>query len=252
MTTSFESLTDNLKSFRFIRDTSEEKRDSRLLGKFKCLVGRVYKDYKDMHSPLGHLLKPFKVPVDWPVVAMLDFHLAEPQAIGFYAIDTVGRKYVIGEVWKNLNPRQLADEIIRAKKEKTWRIEKAYIDPLSKGDSKSLKNRFGCVEDTFDIIKRALTPHEILFDVAEKDKKSGIVNVQTELSGVNGLPALFVFDDCARHRFEFKRYTYEDGKPIDKDDHMMENLYRYTLTAPKYISLEDANPKNTFYDLGVA
>ena len=43
---------------------------------------------------------------------------------------------------------------------------------------------------------------------------------------------------CAETIWEFDHYEWDvrkDNKPVDKHDHMMENLYRLTITHPGYI-----------------
>lgn len=236
-----DTIAKDLKILRFVKDTDIDKFDSRIRGKFKSLAGRVLKEY----NAEIHTVEAFKIPTDYPVVPMIDFHLKKPQAIGFYTCDPQGRNFVIDEVWENLSPEEVADAIIRRKGGKVWNITEAFIDPLSKGDVGYLKNRYGDVEDSFSIIKKKLAMHEIYLDVASKDKDSGLRNVKTWLCGPNKMPVLFFFDTLNEpsaygHFFEIMRYVYDDeGKPIKENDHFMENLYRYTLTGNKYVPLED-------------
>jgi len=95
-------LVGRLRAFRFVQDIDEDERDTRLKGTPKCLIGRIFADFKDMYSPNGNLLKPFKVPTDWPVVAMIDWHPSERQAIAFMGVDKIGNDYQFGEVWEHL------------------------------------------------------------------------------------------------------------------------------------------------------
>ena len=57
--------------------------------------------------------------------------------------------------------------------------------------------------------------------------------------GKNKKPSIWFFDDLTRVLFEFETYMIKDGKPIDKDDHMMENLYRILLLDTQYTEPED-------------
>lgn len=221
----------NLKIERFIADTPEELRMTRMYGKFKSLVGRVLKEY----NPDLHNIQPFEVPSDWPVTAAIDFHLNKPHAISFFATDPRGIDYIVDEVWDNISSEEIADAIIRRKRARGWRIEMAFIDPLSKGDTKFMRNRMGNVKDSFTIIKNRLLPHGILLEVGSKDKTSGISIIRDKLKGVNGLPTFFVFETCKMHIHQFLRWVFgDDGLPKKEDDDFPENWYRYVLFNVQY------------------
>ena len=57
---------------------------------------------------------------------------------------------------------------------------------------------------------------------------------------------MWFFDDLVNTIREIEGYMWDKdtGKPVDKDDHMMENLYRTMLLGTKYIPLEDANSED--------
>jgi hypothetical protein len=144
--------------------------------------------------------------------------------------------YCIKETWDNISADGIADDIIRSVKKHGWKIEDAYIDPLSKGDTSYLRNRIGSdIKDTYTILESRLSEHGITLHVASKDKESGIQNIKTWLRGPNGMPTVYIFEDCERHFFEVQRWVFDDnGKPMKENDHFMENFYRYTLTGAKY------------------
>lgn len=219
----------------------KEHRVARVEGGWLNLVGRVLPEF----DKSVHLIFPFDVPTDWPVTAMIDFHLAKPQAISYWAVDQRGFKYTIGETWKNLSPSEVADDIIR-KKRRGWRVMKAYIDPLSKGDTAYAKKLGVMVDDAFTTIQRKLIAEGIILEVATKDKVSGVNNLQSWLRGPNRMPIWYIFNDCERHIFEIMRWVYDtDAKgqptnePRKENDDMMENAYRFTLTNPIYLPLVD-------------
>ncbi|MGB2807501.1 MAG: hypothetical protein WBC22_07165 [Sedimentisphaerales bacterium] len=220
-----------LKILKFIKDIDPDDVPPRVFGQFKSLVGRVLKEFDtDIHK-----IKSFDVPTDWPVVAMIDFHLSTPQAISYWAGDKLNQEYCVAETWKNLSSDGIADDIIR-KLRSGMRIEKAFIDPLSKGDTAYMRNQLGSdIEDAFTTIYNKLGRHGITLYVASKDKVSGITNIKARLKGPNGRAICFVFDTCEQHLYEVQRWVYDDkGKPAKEYDHFMENWYRYTLTGSKY------------------
>jgi hypothetical protein len=49
------------------------------------------------------------------------------------------------------------------------------------------------------------------------------------------MPSLFFMEKCKRHIHEAMRWIYDkDGLPQKENDHMMENLYRSTLSGTRY------------------
>jgi hypothetical protein len=211
---------------------TEEEREVRIKGAWLQRMGLVLKEFnRDIH-----VVKDFKVPTDWPVIAVIDVHLNKPQAIGFYAWDKYDREFVVDEIWQHLAPEQIADEIVKRKYDYP-RMKTVYIDPLAKGDNAYVKNRIN-IEDTFSIIEKRLLPRGIRLEVASKDKDSGIRNLKTHLQGVNGMPSLFILPKCTRHLWEIQRWIFDkEGIPNKENDHFCENLYRSTLCGMKYTSL---------------
>ena len=225
-----------LKILKFIKDIDPSDVPPRVFGQFKSLVGRVIKEF-DANI---HKIKPFLVPTNWPVTVMIDFHLSKPQAISYWAVNPQEIHYCIAETWKNLSANEIADDIIRKQRGYGWQIEYAFIDPLSKGDSAYMRNALGEVPDTFSILESRLSDVGITLQVASKDKESGIKNIQEWMKGPNGMPTVYLFEDCERHFHELARWVFDDdGKPAKEEDHFMECFYRYTLTGIKF---EDSLP----------
>ena len=212
-------------------EVEEDKREARIQGGWFQLAGKVLKGFDNSI----HVIDSSPVPPDWPVIACIDLHLNVPQAVGFYGWDKYDRLFAVGEFWKNVAPEVIADEIIRQKSKNVWRLKDAFIDPLAKGDSAYVKNRYGDVEDSFITIERKLASAGITLHVASKDKDSGIRNLQSRIKGPNGIPSLFIQRSCERHIYEVQRWVYDkDGKPMKNEDHMMENMYRATLSGTKW------------------
>jgi len=242
---SVDSMIMSLKFLKFAKDTPVDEKPSRFFGMFKKLVGLVVKEFdKSVH--IRHVEKNDVIPTNWIVTVMIDFHLGKPQAISFFACNEKNIHFLIDEIWENLSPEEIADVIIRRKKLNGWNITEAFIDPLSKGDTGYLKNRFEDVEDSFSIIEELLDAENITLEVASKDKKSGYTNIKSWLRGVNLIPTLYfldtlpsVKDDAYGTVYEIQRLCYDEKSSKDSEiekvnDHFMENLYRYTLVGVEY------------------
>jgi len=87
----------------------------------------------------------------------------------------------------------------------------------------------------------------IFLEPASKRRAAGIVSVRAALQDKQ----LLICSNCTRLIWEFQHYCWDEyqsrllstrnpkEKPKDKDDHMMENLYRLILLQPSYIELEE-------------
>ena len=98
---------------------------------------------------------------------------------------------------------------------------------------------------------------------ASKDKERGIIACQRRLQhiyrGEDKIPGIYITSNCTRFRYEITRYSWDDWKkdtentkgqkqkPVDKDDHMMENWYRlenaYAVYEESYDEYQD--PEDT-------
>ena len=89
--------------------------------------------------------------------------------------------------------------------------------------------------------------HELPLETASKDKDSGLLLVKSHLYGPNKQPSLYIFGDMIRTIFEIEGYMWdkETQKPMDKDDHMMENLYRLTLLDTIWYEREIGDDEDT-------
>ncbi len=219
----------------FSSKLTDDEKIARIEGGWIQLAGLVLKEFnRDVH-----IIEPFDIldkngNCEFPVVAAIDLHLTKPQAIGFYMIDDRDRIFVIDEVWADLTPEEIADEIIKRKQEKNWRIELAIIDPLSKGDERFMTHRYS-TQNSFTIIKNRISRYGIRLEAGSKDREGAIRNIRMRLKGHNGVPSLYIFRNCERHIWEIQRWTHERFK---ENDDMMENLGRITVHGVHYVPKE--------------
>ena len=219
-----------------------DERIARIKGGWLQLTGRIWKGFRQqpqiMESGtvlIPHVVLSQKIPPDWPVEFQIDFHLNQPHAISFTACDPLQRFFVCEEVWENCGSEELADRIVQLKEKHSWRLNYGEIDPLSKGDASYTRNRFGRSEDSYTIIERKLRKYGIRLGAGSKDEKSYIKAVETRFQGVNGMPSLFIMDNCRETIKQISRWSYDDnGSPKD-DGHFPECIGRQTQTGLKYV-----------------
>lgn len=217
----------------FEQSLTEDEKVARIKGGWLQLTGRIWKIF----NPNVHGVEPFPngIPSDWPCEAQIDFHLNLPHAISFIACSPLQEYFVFEEIWQNMSTEDIADAIIKVKKAGVLRMRKAFIDPLSKGDTSYVKNRLGQVTDSFTIIKKLLAKEGIVLDVGSKDEKSYIRAVETRLKGVNGpRPTLFIFNTCKETIKQVSRWSYDDNGTPSSDGHFPECIGRATMTGLKY------------------
>ena len=211
----------------------DDEKAARIEGKPLYKIGLIYGDF----NRNIHLKERFEVPLDWIIDIAIDTHPRENQAILFIATAPDNRRYVIDEVWGHGDGTWIGEQVVRKIMQNTYRVGKILCDPLAKGDDNNPNT-------TFDLIDNVLYKYGFYLRTATKDKSSGIKNVMTHLKGPNKEPSLFVFDDCVRFIYEIEGYMWEmkdgkpTGKPKDKDDHMMENLYRILLENTQWYEME--------------
>jgi hypothetical protein len=219
---------------QFNKTLTDDERQARIYGKPSYLSGLVLKKY----NRRKHLVKRFQIPLDWLVDIAIDTHPRKPQAILFQATSPRGDQFVCDEILNHGDGKWIAEQIITRIKFRTYmRINRVICDPLAKADSNNPNS-------TFDTIQRYLAPHDIMLEVATKDKDSGIIKINSALETPNGEASLFFFDDLVQTPREAENWMYEDkgenlGKPSKKEDDMMENLYRLQLLDTEWYDYEE-------------
>ncbi len=214
----------------YIKKLTDDEIQARIHGIPDYMSGLVYQTFKRK----THLVERFKVPLDWMVDIAIDVHPRERQAVLFMATDPKNERYLPNEIWGHGDGQWIAENIIRCVKQNNYRVNRIIIDPLAKGDRNNPNT-------TFDKIALILMRYGYLLETASKDRQSGIIEVKNHLVGPNKKPSIFMFDDLVRTLFEMEGYMYDEDtqKPRDKDDHMMENLYRLLLLDTRYVEPED-------------
>jgi hypothetical protein len=203
--------------------------DARIKGIPGYLAGIIY----GIFNRKTHIKRKFRVPLDWIVDISIDPHPKECQAVLFLATNPRNEKYVIDEIWAHADPKSLAEMILTKIHQNYYRVENPWlIDPHSKGDSNN-------PESTYEKIENVIAPYRYSLEPAQKGidcVNDGIIVVKDWLMTQNMEAALFFFDSVVRTIYEVEGWMWnpKTGKPVDKDDHMMENLRRLIALGTKW------------------
>lgn len=229
---------------------SEERIRREIEGEFDAFEGQVYTEFRRD----THVVKPFRIPDEWPRIVGIDHGYRNPSAWVWGAVDGDGAVYIYREFYKS---EWLVKEIVKGNplegkigtlqlqgKEK---IEVAAIDP-------STRNRSGVDgESVLDEYMEYL-PMEFPLIMANNKKELGIDRVKRylKIDPKTGKPLLYIFDTCTNLIDELVKYRYQElnpaavGKTAEKeepykvDDHALDALRYLIMTRPDpYVEKED-------------
>jgi hypothetical protein len=145
----------------------------------------------------------------------LDPHPQVPHAVLFCALAPTGQVFFYHELFKKTTLTELAQEIKRILGPN--RIGFQLCDPCAWVEDPETGR---CWADA--IFEAGLYVQE-----ASKSKTTGIIQTNDLFASDR---KVFVLDHLKNFRREIKKYFYDrENKPIDKDDHMMECLYRIVV-----------------------
>jgi len=213
----------------FERSLTAEERECRINGLPLELSGLVYKEFSYEKHVLKRLPEEWvdwnEPPLHYTFYVALDPHPQTPHAALFLAVDPTGKKFVYDELWTTGDVETLASELKR--KINSKRIASFKCDPWVWNKDPISGSNFAS----------ELAKHGVYVEKASKEKSHGILTVRRFLKTPN---VFFVAPNLNRFLFEINRYCYDrENKPIDKDDHMMENLYRLLINDPGWIDWKE-------------
>lgn len=216
----------------FEASLNREQRECRLHGLPMNLAGLIYKEFiYDFHVladvPKGWLAYHLP-PKDYTIRVAWDVHDAIPQAVLMSATAPNGEVFLFDEIFDN----RLIDVTAKALKERISGryVASALIDPRAVIESPV----------TGESILDELAKHELYFDRGSKDMELGISKTREVLSArtPGGFPRIWFSPTLTETLYEIMRYAYNPRtqKPVDKEDHMLENLRRLVLNGLEYQS----------------
>ena len=213
---------------QFEADLTDEEKQCRLHGIPLHLAGLVYKEFSYAKHVLHDLPKGWtdfrNPPKDYSIYYAIDPHPQTPHAVLFIAVSPFGQIFIYDEIFIHTTIGELS-RLIHEKIDGRNVIH-AKVDPLA------------YINDpiTDSNMAEEFCKHGIMVEKATKAREQGILRVKETLKKDN---TLYFAPSLKETLWEIQRWSWDkDNKPVDKDDHMLENLYRLLLDDPIFIDCE--------------
>jgi len=231
------TLDDKTKA-RYLSTLSEDELACRRDGKPLAYGRRVYGHFDEMRhvlreKPAGWL-DEVTPPASYAVTVAIDLHQQTPQAVLFTAVAPDGSVYFYDEIFKRLTVGEVAQEII--KRLSRVRYVAIICDPSAWNEN----------QDTGRSWALTLLEHGLDVQRASKERKFGTIQTQ-EIFKLGYKKKVFVLGHMTNFLREISNYCFDkENKPMDKDDHMMECLYR-TVVHNDLAYVEPVSENSDFY-----
>ena len=223
----------------FMADLKDDDIEARIHGRPKLFAGCIYREFDDSIHIYHELPRGWmdydSPPRDYCIRIAIDTHPRTPHACLFAATAPNGHTYFWSEIFEHTSISDYCKQIYTIL-DGRW-PHRCLLEQAA-------YNENGDNEITLaSLFMDAGLPVE----PAVKDLTFGIMKVRDELLKRDirypKNPPLLHFSPKLRETLrEFSRYVWNPntGKPVDKDDHMMENLYRLVLTGLDYVEPSEA------------
>jgi len=232
---------------KMIAQYDDNDMQARVLWKFQHLTGLVFKQF----NIKVHVIKPFNVnKKDYTVYQAYDPHPRHADAVLWLAVDKIGNKFVIDELKCEWETSEIVHRI--KDKDAQYNVVSRIADPWIFNESKHEQHN----------VATKLSEYWLNYQPAPKTRNLSDKRIWTALHyhkvGDNIIkpPELYVFDTCKNMVYEFWHYRWDDWswknkdkhwlkeKPLDKDDHYIECLWRILINEPRFIPYQTENINN--------
>lgn len=219
----------------FLAELTDDERECREKGIPMHLSGLIYKEFDSSRHTLSEVPPGWKSfnqpPSDYTIRFAIDNHPRTPHAILFAATAPSGRVYFYQEFFRNGTPKDIAEwiEPFTSNREPVNK----WLDPSAWIEDQRDKRSFAD-----DLAEAGVYGME----KASKDLSRGIQLVKQALSEPD---YLYFSPELKTFHWEIGRWAWADkkgiptNKPVDKDDHLMECLYRLVIGGLDYVDPND-------------
>lgn len=220
----------------------EKLKKAWLYGSWDIFEGQFFEEYADVPAQYKertwtHVIAPFDPPASWRRFRSFDFGYAKPFSLGWWAQDNEGVLYRILELYGcTAEP----DEGVKWTPDKIFaeaaRIEREH--PYLKGHEiagvadPAIWQQAGGVP-----IADTAAKHGIYFRRGDNHRIPGWMQVHYRMAfDLNGIPMMYVFENCKAFRRTIPLLTYSETVPEDLDttqeDHVADEVRYMCMLSP--------------------
>jgi hypothetical protein len=214
----------------FLNALTDDEKQCRIHGIPLHLSGVIYKEFERHRHVLSELPPGWLAfndpPRDYTIHFAIDPHPRTPHAVLFIAVSPHGRAYVYDEIFHSCTTDELAKLILA--KIAGRHVWTKIMDPMAWIEDQRTRSMMADDFAKFGLFGLEKAPKDLVRGIPE-------VKRLMKLSDF-----LYVSPMCRTFLWELGRYAWDDrqgtptNKPRDKDDHMMECLYRLCLRGLDY------------------
>ena len=220
------------------RTLTEEQKQARLYGQFLHLSGVVYPLFSDYPSTwcfkcqkkstggstqcltcggtdvtvFCHVIEPFEIPKEWPIVFVIDPHPRKKDAMGWFAVTPSDHVILIGEHEGEGDAGDVARQILDWERARHISPAQRLMDPNIATETNDRLERGWNLRMAYDRVG-------IRCDLANDSIPLGIQNVN-ELLKPNPMlraPRFQVFSTCRRFRYGMRHWAWEEWSRQSSD-----------------------------------
>lgn len=211
----------------FISDLDKDEVETRIKGKPSHYQGLIYSQFdysRHVYTQTPHGWEsPTKPPAHYKVRTVIDPHPKTPHAVLMAATAPTGEVFFFHEIFEHCLAKDLARQIVAVYEDGGYEMDNIPCDWVAFEESPTTGES---MEDDF-------IEEGIHIEKAPRELTRGIMVTRQALSRPN---YLYFYAGLDRTLYEMDSYAWDEKKekPVDENDHMMENLYRLVLGGLDY------------------
>lgn len=216
----------------FMSKIPAEEQEARIYGRFKHLVGRVYKAF-DVDT---HVVEPFKIPMSWPVWNASDPHARKPHASVWMAVSPDETWYICNEVWWQTGIEEFGKEVRF--------VSEQYNTVANLIDTSSETMDWNRRDTARSILAKVGLRTKLARKKNQKEASRFIIQQALEGKDEREKPWLYIFRSCKRTIFEFQNYVWDNHRepesqgikeePKKVNDDMLDCLSYIVVEKPRH------------------
>ena len=227
-------------------------RKALLLGDWNVFEGQVFTEFVNdpahYQDRIGtHVIAPFRIPKEWKRYRSFDWGYSKPFSVGYWAADNDGRLYRYHEIYGSpidpatrltaranvgmqLEPAAVAAQI--REYEDTYEKDTHFIGIADPAVFDESRGSDGCISNIF-------AQQGIYFERGDHKRIAGKMQLHNRLAfNADGIPMLYVFENCADFIRTFPAIVYDKLNPEDIDSSGEDHIYDETRYLCMYLPIK--------------